>query len=89
MRTILKMEMASTRSWTALKAFSTAASEHFLLRLGPISRQRCAHDHHRAMDRSNTPKPVVRATVVSLEIWAKRMVTREHTVAVLVSKENR
>ena len=42
-----------------------------------------------AMDRSNTPKPVVRATVVSLEIWAKRMVTREHTVAVLVSKENR
>ena len=41
------------------------------------------------MDRSNTPKPVVRATVVSLEIWAKRMVTREHTVAVLVSKENR
>ena len=87
---MLNTAMASTTSCTALKAFSTAASEHFLFRLAPMKPPAMAPTIITgAMDRSKAPKPVVRATVASLEIWAKRMVSREQTVAVLVSKENR
>ena len=66
--------------------WSNVCSWKLLLRLAPIKPPAMAPTTMTGrMDKPYTAKPVDRATLPSLEICEKRMVTIEHTVADLVS----
>ncbi len=73
-----------------LKFFVNIFSLSILLRLAHIKPPRTVpRAIAGATDKSKMPKPVVNAVVVSFENGENRIITREHTAAVFVSKENK